>query len=69
MPIIKTVDASKNEDLPEYDVFISHAWEDKEFFADEFVKELRCLGAKVWVGTRGQKPNQARRCRGIGTGR
>ncbi len=51
MPIIKTVDAAENEELPEYDVFVSHAWEDKESFADEFVKELRKLGAKVWYDT------------------
>jgi len=51
MPIIKTVDAAENEELPEYDVFVSHAWEDKESFADEFVKELRNLGAKVWYDT------------------
>lgn len=35
-------------DETEYDVFISHAWEDKESFVDEFVDELRALGAKVW---------------------
>lgn len=51
VPIIKTVDAAENEELPEYDVFVSHAWEDKESFADEFVKELRNLGAKVWYDT------------------
>lgn len=51
MPIIKTIDAAENEESPEYDVFVSHAWEDKESFADEFVKELRNLGAKVWYDT------------------
>lgn len=51
MHIIKTVDAAENEELPEYDVFVSHAWEDKESFAEEFVKELRNLGAKVWYDT------------------
>lgn len=35
-----------NED--EYDVFISHAWEDKEDFVEEFVIELEKLGLKVW---------------------
>ena len=34
-----------------YDVFISHAWEDKESFADELDKELRKLGLKVWYDT------------------
>ena len=37
--------------LPEYDVFVSHAWEDKEEFVDEFVDELRKLGVKVWYDT------------------
>ena len=32
----------------EYDVFVSHAWEDKESFVEEFVEALRKLGAKVW---------------------
>lgn len=32
----------------QYDVFISHAWEDKDSFADEFVDELRKLGLRVW---------------------
>lgn len=50
-PIISTVSVEKNEELPEYDVFISHAWEDKESFADEFVEELRNLGVKVWYDT------------------
>ena len=30
------------------DVFVSHAWEDKEEFVDEFVLELRKQGLKVW---------------------
>lgn len=37
--------------LPEYDVFVSHAWEDKAEFVDEFVDELRKLGIKVWYDT------------------
>lgn len=35
----------------EYDVFVSHAWEDKESFVDEFVKALRDNGIKVWYDT------------------
>lgn len=35
----------------EYDVFVSHAWEDKEDFVDEFVSELRKQGLKVWYDT------------------
>lgn len=37
--------------MEEYDVFVSHAWEDKESFVDEFVKELRDKGIKVWYDT------------------
>lgn len=33
---------------PEYDVFVSHAWEDKEEFVDEFVDALAMLNIKVW---------------------
>ena len=33
-----------------YDVFVSHAWEDKEAFVDEFVLEMQRLGMKVWYG-------------------
>lgn len=51
LPVITTIPAEENEPLPEYDVFISHAWEDKESFADEFVEELRTLGIKVWYDT------------------
>lgn len=32
----------------EYDVFVSHAWEDKESFVDEFVDALADLGIRVW---------------------
>lgn len=35
----------------QYDVFVSHAWEDKESFADEFVEELRKLDLCVWYDT------------------
>lgn len=35
----------------EYDVFISHAYEDKESFVDEFVEALRNQGLKVWYDT------------------
>ncbi len=35
----------------QFDVFVSHAWEDKESFVDEFVKELRKLDLKVWYDT------------------
>ena len=35
----------------EYDVFVSHAYEDKESFVDEFVEALRNQGLKVWYDT------------------
>lgn len=35
----------------EYDFFISHAYEDKEEFVDEFVDELKKLNVKVWYDT------------------
>lgn len=42
---------NRDDEEEEFDVFISHAWEDKESFADEFVEELRNLGIKVWYDT------------------
>lgn len=41
-------DDYETDDTKQYDVFMSHAWEDKEDFVDEFVEELRSLGVKVW---------------------
>lgn len=38
-------------ETPEYDVFVSHAWEDKESFVDEFVHALRNRNLKVWYDT------------------
>lgn len=35
----------------EYDVFVSHAYEDKESFVDDFVEALRNQGLKVWYDT------------------
>lgn len=43
--INSTVD--EQEDV-QYDVFVSHAWEDKESFVDEFVQELQKLNLNVW---------------------
>ena len=42
---------TEENNLPMYDVFVSHAWEDKEEFVDEFVDELRKLNFKVWYDT------------------
>lgn len=39
------------ENDEEYDFFISHAYEDKEEFVDEFVDELKKLNVKVWYDT------------------
>lgn len=47
LPINKVIENT----LPEYDVFVSHAWEDKAEFVDEFVDELCKLGIKVWYDT------------------
>lgn len=35
----------------EYDVFVSHAFEDKESFVDEFVSEMEKIDFKVWYDT------------------
>lgn len=53
IPITATPIVGDNEEqnMPEYDVFVSHAWEDKDDFVDEFVDELRNLGIKVWYDT------------------
>lgn len=37
--------------IEQYDVFISHAWEDKEDFVDELYNALTALGIKVWYDT------------------
>ena len=42
---------NRMESEEEYDVFVSHAWEDKEEFVDEFVEELKKQGLKVWYDT------------------
>lgn len=50
-PYVTANDEVEESTLPEYDVFISHAWEDKEDFVNEFVDALRNLGVKVWYDT------------------
>ena len=42
---------SEEGNTKQYDVFMSHATEDKEDFVDEFVDELRSLGINVWYDT------------------
>lgn len=51
MPTVLASNELAENTLPEYDVFVSHAWEDKVEFVDEFVAELRKLGIKVWYDT------------------
>lgn len=48
---IPPVSKPRHESDEEYDVFVSHAWEDKEDFVDEFVDELRKQGLSVWYDT------------------
>lgn len=47
----KPPEISEDDDSPEYDVFVSHAWEDKESFVDNFVQALRDRKLKVWYDT------------------
>lgn len=48
MPVLK--DESDGQEA-EYDVFVSHAWEDKKSFVDDFVNALREKEIKVWYDT------------------
>lgn len=45
---VNTANENFGVDDGEYDVFISHAWEDKESFVDELVEELSNLEIRVW---------------------
>lgn len=49
--VVEPRDPLEDNDIPEYDVFVSHAWEDKESFVDEFVQALRDRGLQVWYDT------------------
>lgn len=49
--IICSDEPPNNKEVPEYDVFVSHAWEDKGSFVDEFVEALRDRGLQVWYDT------------------
>lgn len=49
---INGTEVTSNPDNPnEFDVFISHAWEDKADFVEELYQELIALGVKVWYDT------------------
>ena len=50
--IIGSHEQSEHKEAPEFDVFVSHAWEDKESFVDEFVQALRDRGLQVWYDTK-----------------
>lgn len=49
--IAKPLRSKENKEKPEYDVFVSHAWEDKDSFVDEFVQALRARNLRVWYDT------------------
>lgn len=49
--IMETHEQSEGKGAPEYDVFVSYAWEDKESFVDEFVQALRDREVQVWYDT------------------
>ncbi len=49
--VIEPREPSEGKDAPEYDVFVSHAWEDKESFVDDFVQALRDRDLQVWYDT------------------
>ena len=51
IPPVSVSSKIEGEKVPEYDVFVSHAWEDKEDFVDAFVKALTALNIKVWYDT------------------
>lgn len=46
------INVSNFEEELQYDVFVSHAWEDKEDFVEEFIQELRDLEIRVWYDKR-----------------
>lgn len=48
---IASLQSNNNITDEQYDVFISHAWEDKEDFVDDLYNALTALGIKVWYDT------------------
>lgn len=53
--IKENINLSEENSMEEYDVFVSHAWEDKEDFVDDLVDALRKLNIKVWYDTNQMK--------------
>ena len=51
VPTISSENMMEESNAPEYDVFVSHANEDKSDFVNEFVDELRKREIKVWYDT------------------
>lgn len=51
-PFVRITKSLKSSDKPKYDVFISHATEDKESFVDEFVQKLQEKDVSVWYDTK-----------------
>lgn len=51
MSISHSDSSEEVDEHKEYDVFVSHAWEDKESFVDEFVQALRDRNLRVWYDT------------------
>lgn len=46
-----SITQASTDNEEEYDVFVSHAFEDKEDFVDDLVLEMRKLDLKVWYDT------------------
>lgn len=49
---INPSDSFFDMDVEEYDVFVSHAWEDKQDFVDELVNAMENIGIRVWYDTK-----------------
>lgn len=48
-PPFRPMPANGTSDI--YDVFVSHAWEDKAGFVDDLVEKMKDVGLKVWYDT------------------
>lgn len=49
--VAPSITSPTTREAEEYDVFVSHAFEDKEDFVDELVSEMRKLDLKIWYDT------------------
>lgn len=49
--VAPSITQASTDNEEEYDVFVSHAFEDKEDFVDDLVSEMRKLDLKVWYDT------------------